>query len=243
MLSDTRTPVLEVRLNAESAHPTLYTGIGPYDWAAVGRGQDGDGPYTDYVARLRGVELHHRHRPHRRPDPSRHRRRAVFQSLRSASMFNIFGKTDDLPSRHTGPAPSGRIENDGRCTSASPDLIALALEGFDLKGQIEALETRLKTVSDRLANSLGPGAVLVVDGVCRVPIASRQTFKLTDPETCKALLGGRFDDLVDSSTDYTLTEKFKAVVLDPDHPLSESLRACVAIKETRYLAFRPVRPD
>ncbi|MBK8508773.1 MAG: hypothetical protein IPL51_09015 [Candidatus Competibacteraceae bacterium] len=105
-------------------------------------------------------------------------------------MFNIFGKTDDLPSRHTGPAPSGRIENDGRCTSASPDLIALALEGFDLKGQIEALETRLKTVSDRLANSLGPGAVLVVDGVCRVPIASRQTFKLTDPETCKALLGG-----------------------------------------------------
>jgi len=150
-------------------------------------------------------------------------------------MLNLFGKNT--------PIPNGSVESNGRAVQADIGLVALALQGFSIKGQIENLEGQLKAINDRLENSLGPGSVLVIEGVCRIPIASRQTFKLTDPETCKALLGGRFDDLVYSSVEYTLTDKCKAIVLDPDHPLSESLRACVAIKESRSVTFRPIRPE
>lgn len=137
------------------------------------------------------------------------------------------------------PTPAGQIERDGRMVSADADLIALACNGWIVKQNIEALQKELKGITDQLENSLGAGATLAVDGVCRVTLSNRQTFRLTDVEKCQALLGGRFDDLVETSLEYTLSDKLKAMALDPDHPLSEGLRSCILIKDGTTVTFRP----
>jgi hypothetical protein len=67
-LSGTRTAVLEIDLIADSPHPVIWTGRGPYGWTETGCGLDRDGRYTDYVARLCGVELRHRARARRLKD-------------------------------------------------------------------------------------------------------------------------------------------------------------------------------
>ena len=158
-------------------------------------------------------------------------------------MFNFFKATPSQNEPADEPAygalPAGLIENNGQCVSASSDLVALACDGWVIKQKMEALQKELKAITDKLENSLGVGAALAVDGVCRVTLGNRQTFKLTDVDKCAALLGGRFADLVDSSIEYTLSDKLKAIVLDPDHPLSKELRGCVLIKNIAAVTFRP----
>lgn len=161
-------------------------------------------------------------------------------------MFNLFGKpaqTVSVPVELLPDAapslPAGQIENDGHITSASPDLVALACDGWIIKQKIEALQKELKEITEKLENSLGAGAALAVDGMCRVTLSSRQTVKLTDVDKCEALLGGRFHDLVETHIEYTLTDKLKAMALDPDHPLSEGLRSCLVIKDSTVVTFRP----
>lgn len=160
-------------------------------------------------------------------------------------MFNIFDraqKTDDPQQQQVRALPAGLIENDGQVVSASEDLVSLACDGWSIKQRIDALQKELKTITTKLENSLGAGSTLAVDNVCRVTLSARQTFSLTDPDKCEAILGGRFSDLVDSSIEYTLTNKLKDIMLDPDHPLSAQLRACIAIKEGITVTFRPGKP-
>lgn len=157
-------------------------------------------------------------------------------------MFNIFGtnlKAEEPAPTTVAPLPAGQIERDGLITSASPDLVALACDGWVIKQKIDALQKELKTITEKLENSLGAGAALAVDDVCRVTLSSRQTFKLVNVDKCEALLGGRFSDLVSTSIEYTLTDKLKDIVLDPDHPLSEGLRGCIVVKDSLAVTFRP----
>lgn len=156
------------------------------------------------------------------------------------SMFSkTAGKTEVAAAAAVAPLPAGQIERDGLMTSASPDLVGLACEGWAIKQKIDALQKELKAITEKLENSLGAGAALAVDDVCRVTLSERQTFKLMDPDKCAALLGGRFPDLVDSTVEYTPTDKLKDMVLDPDHPLAASLRGCFAIKTSTTVTFRP----
>lgn len=158
-------------------------------------------------------------------------------------MFNsIFTRSADpsasppLPeARHD---PAGILERDGQALHASPDLVALVINGWELKQQIDDLQKRLRAITDQLQNSLGAGAKLTVDGVCRATISERQSFVLSDVRKCQAFLGGRFADLVEESVDYTLSDKLKTIVLNPDHPLSAGLRDCVVIKNSLTVTFR-----
>lgn len=157
-------------------------------------------------------------------------------------MFNsIFSRAAD-PSASQDPAPrhdpAGVLERDGQALHASPDLVALVMDGWALKQQIDDLQKQLRVITDQLQNSLGAGAKLTVDGVCRATISARQSFVLSDVPKCQALLGGRFHDLVDETVEYTLNSKLKAIVLDPDHPLSAGLRDCVTIKDSLSVTFR-----
>jgi hypothetical protein len=136
------------------------------------------------------------------------------------------------------PLPAGTIENDGLMVSASPDLVALAVDGWILKQKIDALQKELKAITTQLENSLGAGAALVADGVCRVTIAERTLFALNDPDKARELLGGRFDDLVQAAVEYTLTDKLKEIVRDGDHALSAGLRECVGVKTSVSVTFR-----
>lgn len=157
-------------------------------------------------------------------------------------MFNIFGNyrnDTETPVAMAEPQPAGMIEHDGTITSADAGLVALACDGWVIKQKIDALQKELKGITARLENSLGAGAALAVDGVCRVTLSSRQTVTLTDPDKCEALLGGRFTDLVESHIEYTLTDKLKGMALDPDHPLSEGLRSCIVVKDSTVVTFRP----
>lgn len=54
--------VFRVELDANSPRPIVRTGPGPFAWTCSGFGHDPRGQYVDYVAHLRGVELHHRQR-------------------------------------------------------------------------------------------------------------------------------------------------------------------------------------
>lgn len=134
--------------------------------------------------------------------------------------------------------PAGSIEINDQYVSASPDLVGLAVDGWILKQKIDALQKELKTITAQLDNSLGAGAALTVEGVCRVTIAERTTFTLTDPLHARQLLGGRFEDLVQTSLEYTLTDKLKEMVNDADHALSAGLRECIAIKTSTSVTFR-----
>lgn len=156
---------------------------------------------------------------------------------------NLFGGASDkaAPAESAAPLrqlPAGQIENDGRVTTADAGLVALAADGWIIKQKIDALQKELKTITDALQNSLGAGASLALDGLCKVTISGRQSFKLADPDKCAAILGGRFADLVDTTIEYTLSDKLKEIVLDPDHPLSDGLRGCVQIKDSVSVTFR-----
>lgn len=135
--------------------------------------------------------------------------------------------------------PRGILEYDDQIMDAPPDLVALAMDGWTLKQRIDALEKELKQITDKLSLQLAPGTKLAVDGVTSVSVAAHETFKLENVTACQKILEGRFDDLVDATTQYKLTDKLKDMILDPDHPLSDSLRACFSIKNGVMVTFRP----
>lgn len=159
-------------------------------------------------------------------------------------MFGLKAKAVPTPTApeavETSPRqlPAGSIEIDGQFVSASPDLVGLAVDGWIVKQHIEALQKELKGITVKLENSLGAGAALTVEGACRVTIAERTTFTLTDPLHARQLLGGRFEDLVQTSLEYTLTDKLKDMVRDGDHALGAGLRECIAIKTSTSVTFR-----
>lgn len=132
----------------------------------------------------------------------------------------------------------GLLECDGQAIHASSELVALAVDGWNLKLRIEALQAELKAINNKLEWIIGAGAKLRVEGVCTVNVSDRQTITLTDVGIARQVLGGRFTDLVDERTEYTLTDKLKELVLDADHPLSESLRGCIQVKDSVSVTFR-----
>ena len=117
-------------------------------------------------------------------------------------------------------------------------MIALTVDGWIIKQKIDALTKQLKEITGKLENSLGAGASLAVDGVCKVTVSERTSFSLTDPEQAQKILGGRFEDLVASEVSYSLIDKLKEMVLDADHPLAAGLRGCIAIKSGVSVTFR-----
>ena len=151
-------------------------------------------------------------------------------------MFNFFPKS-------AAPAtPPAHLEVDGAPAPVTADLVARAVQGWEIKQRIDALEQELKRITTDLSDRLGAGTALVVDGLCRVTVSPRQTVTLMDPDRCRDLLGGRFDDLVLETTRYTASDKLKGIALDPDHPLSEPLRPCLRIDDSITVSFRPVAP-
>lgn len=73
LLTRHHVPVYRIELDVQRPAPRLHTGAGPYDWIIIGFGLDDRGPWTDYSAWLRGVELWRRARTGRHPPPCRRR--------------------------------------------------------------------------------------------------------------------------------------------------------------------------
>jgi len=69
LLEHTHTPIYRIELDANHPSPQIQVGAGPFGWIEVGHGIDAKGPYIDYAAHLRGVELRRRQRKGRAPRP------------------------------------------------------------------------------------------------------------------------------------------------------------------------------
>lgn len=133
---------------------------------------------------------------------------------------------------------AGLLECDGHAIHASHDLVELAVDGWSLKLRIDALQAELKAINNKLEEAIGAGAKLRIEGICTVNVASRQAITLINEELARQVLGGRFVDLVTERKEFVLTDKLKELVLDADHPLSESLRGCIQIKDGTSVTFR-----
>ena len=55
-------------------------------------------------------------------------------------------------------------------------------------------------------------------------------------------MGDRFDDLVDSKTNYTLTKKLKTMVLSGDDSTGMSIRGYIECTKSVGLSYRAAKP-
>ncbi|MEJ5234146.1 MAG: hypothetical protein WHV64_18250, partial [Geminicoccaceae bacterium] len=107
-----------------------------------------------------------------------------------------------------------------------------------LKKEIDELEAQLKEISAKLIEAHGAGVSLVVPGVCRVSIAEREAVRVVDAERLRAVLGGRFDDLVRVEVAYKVEPRLVEMACDADEPLSPAIRACLSVGRSASVTWR-----
>ncbi len=130
------------------------------------------------------------------------------------------------------PLPIGYIEIAGQRVTASDTVVHHAIElwqrqqaGKDIKAEQDQLKIELLDGY----KDLDPSAAIVIPGVCRVTLkrgAVKRVIK--DLGAVRALLGARFDDLVDSKTSHSTTAKLDAIIDDDRDELGLALRGFVA---------------
>jgi hypothetical protein len=90
----------------------------------------------------------------------------------------------------------------------------------------------------RSFEAAGVDVSLVLPGECRIPIAERETVKVSDPERLRQVLGGRFEDLVEASVSYRPTPKLLAIARDAGHPLAAIVSELLAVSTTQTVSYR-----
>lgn len=123
----------------------------------------------------------------------------------------------------------------GEAMAADGALVRLAMQGFELVKQIDALEVRLKTIKDDLAEKLGAGRSLIVPGVCRVSVEAREAVSISDPDRLRLVLGDRFDNLVRAVMTYKPEPRLIEMACDGDEPLQPSIGACLKIGKSTFV--------
>jgi hypothetical protein len=121
------------------------------------------------------------------------------------------------------------------------DTLSLVKDGWEFKLQKDAADRQLKEVNQALLQLEGAGCTITLDGVCSASLSERDTIEISDPDQLQLVLGGRFQDLVDSRIVHTATDKLKAILFDADHPLAGQVRACCVIKTSESVTYRPVK--
>jgi hypothetical protein len=130
------------------------------------------------------------------------------------------------------------MERDGQSLPASTPIAQLAAAGWTAKQAADQAADRLKQANARLIEAAGVGVSLVLPGACRIPIAERETAKVTDAERLRQVLGGRFEDLVEASVSYRPTPKLLAIARDPAHPLGAIVGELLAVSTTQTVSYR-----
>lgn len=138
--------------------------------------------------------------------------------------------------------PACTLTRDGHSLALDAHTSALIRSAWETRQTMDDAKQVLDALNVRLLESYGPGCVLEIPGHVKLTLTERETVAITDLAQMRAVLGGRFEDLVESREEYKLSDKLKAMLADGDHPLSESLRACVAVKRSFSITYRPVKP-
>lgn len=116
--------------------------------------------------------------------------------------------------------------------------IRLVMEGWALKKQMDEAKARLDAINAELLAAHGTGCALVVTGICRASLASRQTVKVTDPARLEAVLGARMLDLVKEKVTWTASDKLVEMATNADEPLQPAIAACLSLSEGRSVTWR-----
>jgi hypothetical protein len=131
-----------------------------------------------------------------------------------------------------------KIGNDGEIVALSAEDVRLLSQGWDIKMQIGNLEKALAEINASLIKAHGAGVSLIVPGVCRASIAEREGVKIKDAERLKAILGGRFGDLVKTVVDYKPEQRLVEMACDGDEPLQPAIGACLTVSKGTSVTWR-----
>lgn len=138
--------------------------------------------------------------------------------------------------------PACTLTRDGLTVTLDEETSALIRSAWETKQTLDDTKQGLDALNARLLESYGPGCVLEIPGHAKLTLTEREAVAITDLAQMRAVLGGRFEDLVESREEHKLSDKLKQILADADHPLCEPLRACVAVKSSVSVTYRPVKP-
>lgn len=138
------------------------------------------------------------------------------------------------------PLPHGVVvdKRTGEASPAPERVVELVLDGLKADAEAKPLTRRVNEVKAELKQLVPPETVISVDDLAEAQVILRQQVIVSDEAALKAALGKRFADLVDIKVEYHPTEKLIAMAADADHPLAETLRACLEIKESVSITFK-----
>jgi len=137
--------------------------------------------------------------------------------------------------------PAGVKIVDGVETALDAATIRKVMEGWEVKKKADALKEQLDAINAELIEAHGTGCALVVTGICRASLASRQTVKIADAERLEAVLGGRYPDLVKEKVSYQADDKLVEMACDGDEPLQPAIAACLCISQSESVTWRAER--
>jgi hypothetical protein len=141
-------------------------------------------------------------------------------------------------------APRTVIDTDGSLHDAPGDLAALAIEGWQVRKEIDAMQQRLDSINAMLIEAVGPGRAIHVDGICRASIAETTRVKVEDPGQLVEILGPqRFADLVDETTTWKASPKLLTLAADADDETGRQVAACLSASSStsvRWLGGKPL---
>ena len=110
--------------------------------------------------------------------------------------------------------------------------------GWALKTKIEALQIELDAVNAALLEAHGTGCALVIAGACRASLSERRLPRIVEQDKLRALLGGRFDDLVREEVSYKAERRLLDMAADGDEPLAPALRECISYAVSQTVTWR-----
>ncbi|NOU49958.1 hypothetical protein HG263_05335 [Pseudoalteromonas sp. JBTF-M23] len=125
---------------------------------------------------------------------------------------------------------------------AGSKLVGLTKNGWDLKVQIENLQTKLKEVNEQIIDIAGVGVSVVIKGVSRASTSETARYNITDADSLKEALGERFDDLTSVDIKHKTTPKLKEICNTPEHELCDSVRACVSVDYSTSVRWTAEKP-
>ncbi|GIX31396.1 MAG: hypothetical protein KatS3mg124_1868 [Porticoccaceae bacterium] len=129
----------------------------------------------------------------------------------------------------------------GEIVPMDADTIWLVMKGWQIKKQIEELDAQLKAIHAQLIEAHGPGATLIVRGVCRASITEREAVKIEDAERLKAVLGDRFGHLVKTEVSYKPERRLIEMACSGDEPLQPAIAACLRVGASAAVTWRAER--
>ena len=127
---------------------------------------------------------------------------------------------------------------DGQECQPTPEQVVAVLAGWSTKQDADAAKVDLDLANAAIIEQLGEPCSLVIPGICRASYSVRESVKVSDPAKLDALLGDRFEDLVNTTISYKPAPKLLEMVADGDNPLQPALANCLTSSNSESVTWR-----